>query len=37
MESGVVVLVSNVNDKVNLIAMATKDAVAKWSSLWKNN
>ncbi|MBU3135591.1 alanine--tRNA ligase [Clostridium gasigenes] len=27
MESGVVVLVSNVNDKVNLIAMATKDAV----------
>ncbi len=29
MESGVVVLVSNVNDKVNLIAMATKDAVDK--------
>ena len=27
MESGVVVLVSNVNEKVNLIAMATKDAV----------
>ncbi|MBB6715186.1 alanine--tRNA ligase [Clostridium gasigenes] len=27
MESGVVVLVSDVNDKVNLIAMATKDAV----------
>jgi len=28
MESGVVVLVSKVSDKVNLIAMATKDAVA---------
>ena len=28
MESGVVVLVSTANDKVNLIAMATKDAVA---------
>lgn len=27
MESGVVVLVSNVNEKVNLIAMATKDAI----------
>ena len=37
MGSGVVVLVSNLGDKVNLITMATKDVLDKGIHCWKDN